>query len=199
VSETLLILLPDWGAALLLVGNFLACIALPIPASLIMLAAGAFIAAGDLQLVPVLTAAWSGAVAGDQTGYFIGRRGGGPLLARLSARRGAAKMVTRATASLNRHAGLAVFLSRWLISPLGPYVNFAAGAAQVSWLRFSLPGAAGEVIWVGLYIGLGWFFAGQVADLGQTTTTVGLALAAAVLAFLLGRMLWRAAQPATPD
>ncbi len=60
MTETLLALVPEWGAVLLALVNVLACLALPVPASLVMLAAGAFAAAGDLDALPL----WIGAMAG---------------------------------------------------------------------------------------------------------------------------------------
>ena len=46
MTETLLALVPQWGALLIALVNFLACLALPLPASLFMLAAGATAAVG---------------------------------------------------------------------------------------------------------------------------------------------------------
>jgi membrane-associated protein len=191
MTETLLALLPLWGAVLVGLANFLACMALPIPASLIMLAAGAFVASEDLSGPGVWMAALIGALAGDQAGYLIGRIGGPPVLARLARRRSGA-VVARATDWLHMRRVPAIFFSRWLVSALGPYVNIAAGAARMGWAGFTLPGVVGEVIWVSLYIGLGFFFAADVQDLGDTLGNLGLALAGGVVAVTLGRFLWRA-------
>ena len=57
--------------------------ALPFPASILMLTAGGFVAAGDLDLLTTFAAAAIGAIAGDQVGFWAGRRLGAPLLARL--------------------------------------------------------------------------------------------------------------------
>lgn len=67
------------GAVLALV-SFLSCLALPVPASVVMLAAGALASAGDLALAPVALGALAGAVPGDQAGIFWGawRRRGEP-------------------------------------------------------------------------------------------------------------------------
>jgi membrane protein DedA with SNARE-associated domain len=181
LTEWLLALVPAHGIWLVAAATFLSCLALPIPASILMLAAGGFAAAGDLSLGLVLAAAWSGAVAGDQAGYGLGRFG----LARLTGSGAAA----RARALLARRGGLAVFFSRWLVSALGPYVNFAAGAGRMAWMRFSLWGAAGEAVWVGLYVLLGRAFAGNLAAAsGQAASLLGF-LAAGAVALGLGAWL----------
>ncbi len=68
-----------------------------------------------------------------------------------------AALMGKATGYLRDRGALAVFLSRWLFSPLGPYVNFAGGAARLDWGRFTWAGIAGETVWVALYVGLGAF------------------------------------------
>lgn len=191
MTETLLALVPEWGAVLLAMANFLACLALPIPASLVMLAAGAFAAAGDLNALPLWIGALAGATLGDQGGYWLGRLFGPRLLGRLSRRPRGALMVDRAVASLAERRLPAIFLSRWLVSPLGPYVNFAAGAARINWLGFTLPALAGECVWVSIYIGLGYSFSADIESLGSVLGNLAAAIAAGVMTVILGRMLWR--------
>ena len=50
MTEWLLGLVPQYGMYLLAVCTFASCLALPIPASMLMLAAGGFVASGDLSL-----------------------------------------------------------------------------------------------------------------------------------------------------
>lgn len=178
MTDWLLGLVPEYGMWLLGLGTFLSCLALPIPASVLMLAAGGFVASGDLAPGAAVGGALMGAVAGDQTGYLAGRAG-----AHLALTRGARANATleRATALLARRGGLAVFLSRWLVSALGPYVNLAAGAAGLGWGAFSLWGVLGEAVWVGLYVGLGYGFAGNLeAASAMAVDLLGFAAAGAV-------------------
>lgn len=196
MTETLLALVPEWGAVLLAMANFMACLALPIPASLVMLAAGAFAAAGDLNALPLWIGALAGATLGDQAGYWLGRSLGPRLMNRLSRNPRGAVMVDRAAASLAQRRLPAIFFSRWLVSPLGPYVNFAAGAARINWLGFTLPAVAGECVWVSVYIGLGYSFSADIESLGSVLGNLAAAIAAGVMAVILGRMLWRGSQEA---
>lgn len=194
MTETLLRLVPEWGALLVALANFLACIALPIPASLVMLAGGAFAAAGDLPFGVIWGAGLAGAVLGDQAGYLLGRHAGGPLLQRIRARRKSGRLLQRAVDWLHERQRPAVFYSRWLVSALGPYVNLAAGAARLPWRRFAVASASGEAIWVTIYLGLGYRFSADIQALGSTLGNLGLAVAAGVVALLLGRVLWGMAQ-----
>jgi membrane-associated protein len=188
MTEWLLALVPQYGVALLGVATLLSCLALPVPASILMIAGGGFISAGDLPLVTSILAALAGAVVGDQIVYGLGRWRGPRIIAWLGAR---AAPITRATAMLSRRGGAAVFLSRWLIPAIGPYVNLAAGGAGLGWLRFTVWGFAGEIIWVGLYVGLGYAFTGNLAAASDMALNVLGVLAAGVAAIALGAWLVR--------
>lgn len=194
MTDWLVSLVPLWGLWLVAGATFASCLALPIPASLIMLAAGGFAATGDLVLWQVVAAAVTGAVLGDQAGFWAGRRGGAPLLDRLARHRARGRLIARARALMAARGGLAVFLSRWLFSPLGPYINVIAGAMRQDWRRFTLWGMAGEAVWCALYVLMGRVFAG---NLTAATDLIGSALgliAAGTVTLGLGLWLWRLAR-----
>jgi membrane-associated protein len=196
MTDWLLALVPQYGFWLLMVGTFCSCLALPVPVSMLMLAAGGFVSAGDLSLVPTASAALAGAVAGDQVGYFAARRGGAGLIGKLGSR---AAPLAKATAMLAARGGIAIFLTRWLFSALGPYVNLAAGAARQPWGQFTAWGVAGEVVWVGLYISLGYAFTGNLEAASAMAVEMLGFLAAGAVAMGLGLWLFvtlRAERPA---
>ena len=185
MTDWLLALVPTYGAWLLVACTFCSCLALPIPASMLMLTAGGFVSAGDLSMTTSAGAALFGAVAGDQTGYFAGRAGGAGLIEKLGSR---AAPLAKATDMLAKKGGLAVFFTRWLLSALGPYVNLAAGAAKQPWAKFTLFGVAGEAVWVGLYVGLGYAFTGNIAAASSMAVSMLGFLAAGAVA--LGLAAW---------
>ncbi|WP_343082072.1 DedA family protein [Ostreiculturibacter nitratireducens] len=162
MTDWLLALVPTWGLWLLAATTFLSCLALPVPSSLIMLTAGGFVASGDLVLWQVAGAAYVGAILGDNAGFFLGRRGGAGLLEKLKRNPKRAGLIARAETQMQLKGRIAVFLTRWLLSPLGPWVNIAGGAAGFPWRRFILPEAAGEAVWVTAYVGMGFAFAGNI-------------------------------------
>lgn len=190
ITESLLALVPVYGAALVGGITFASCLALPVPSSLAMLAGGAFAATGDLSLPAVAGAALAGAVLGDQAGWFLGRSGAG-WLARATARPSRARLMERARKQLDGNAFVTVYLSRWLFSPLGPWVNLTAGAMRMDWRRFTLGSVSGEATWVALYVGLGWGFAAQVDRLGSLMGSLAGFAAALGIAGLLARALWQ--------
>jgi membrane-associated protein len=167
VTDWLLALVPQYGLWLLAATTFLSCLALPFPASILMLTAGGFAAAGDLILWQALGAAAAGGIAGDQLGYWAGRGVGATVLARLRKDPARDRLLAKADAMMDRRGVVAVFLTRWLLSPLGPYINLIAGSTGYSWPRFTASGVAGEGVWAGLYVGFGYGFAGNVEAASQ--------------------------------
>ncbi len=194
MTEAFLAAVPVWGPWLVLATTFLSCLALPLPASLMMLAAGGFAAAGDLVLWQVAGGALFGAVAGDQAGFWAARAGGGSLLARIGRQPARAAALDRARAAVQARGFAAVFLTRWLLSPLGPWTNLATGAAGYSWARFTLAGAAGEAVWVGIYTGAGYAFGGNLTAATDFAGSILGFLAAGAVALGLGLWLWRLAR-----
>jgi membrane protein DedA with SNARE-associated domain len=186
MSETLLGLVPTYGATLLAVVTFLSCLAVPMPASLAMLAAGAFSATGDLNLLGVSAAALAGALLGDQVGFVLGSR----VETLLAGHTKAHALMTKARELIGRRPGLSIYFTRWLLSPLGPYANVVAGASQMNWLRFTLWDLAGEVTWVSIYVGLGYGFGTQYERIAGLTSNLTGMLAAGVIAYLLLRRLF---------
>lgn len=189
--ESVLGLITSYGVAVLFAATYLSCLALPVPSSLMMLAAGGFVAAGDLEAVWVIASAFLGAVAGDVTGYWIARGAGAGLSRWIAARPSRQSLFDRAGKMTDRWGGPGIYLSRWLFSPLGPYVNLAAGMTRFGPTRFLLWDIAGEATWVMLYVGLGYVFAESVVAVAEIAANTSGLMAAAAVTLGLGMLLWR--------
>ena len=192
MTDLILTLAADYGVPLLFFVTFLSCLALPVPSSLMMLASGGFAATGDLSLPTVAAAAYSGAVIGDNLGYWIARGLGERLTDWLAKRPKRAALRNKSQAFMAKYGGSSVFFSCWLVAPLGPYVNYVSGLSRFSWPRFALWGMAGEVVWVGLYVGLGFMFADNITEISSLLGNLSGFLAALVVAIGLGIWLVRA-------
>ncbi len=192
MTDLVPIYLATFGPWLLATVTFLSCLAMPVPSSLMMIAAGAFVASGDLTLAQAALSSFGGAVLGDQIGFALGRRASGRLN-RMARRGHRADLVATAAAKLRRSGGVAVFFSRWLFSPLGPWVNIAAGASGFAHRSFTLAGIAGEAVWVGLYVTVGFVFGANLQAAADLAGSMLGLLAAGAVAAVLGTWLWRSA------
>ncbi len=191
MSDYLLATLGLYGVPVLFVALLIGSAGVPLPASLLLVAAGSFVEQGELDLWPVLALSAAGAILGDNVGYALGRLGGRRLTRRLGRLVGGEKKIEDAEAWLKRREGVGVFLSRWLLTPLGPVVNLTAGATEYSWPRFLLYDVLGEVLWVALYVLLGKFFSDRVQALSDLLGDLTWAVLGLVAAIVLGVLLFR--------
>ncbi len=182
MTDSIFTLVTTYGYLGVFVCAFLSCLLVPVPTSLMMLAGGALAASGDISAPILILCAFSGAVLGDQTGYFVGRKYGRRVLLRMAKSPARARVIARAERTVENHGGIGVFFSTWLVAPLGPYVNVAAGTAGLPWARFTIADVLGEAIWVNLYIWLGFAFAGSLTLVAEVVGDVMGLIAALMIA-----------------
>jgi len=164
---------------------------LPLPDTLMMLVVGSFVAQGELTLWEVLVFGSAGAIAGDQIGYCAGRWGGRGFVRRITERFGGTDKMKRAEAYMERWGGYGVFFSRWLVGPLGPWINLSSGITVYPWRRFIIWDILGEILWVCLCVGLGWLFSDRVQYLADLMGSLTWFIVCAVVATFLGWKLFR--------
>jgi membrane-associated protein len=194
MREQILAALAQYGSPALFAVVTVASIGVPLPVTLLLIVTGSLVAQGVMPMWLAITLATIGSVMGDQIGYAIGRWGGTALVARFTGILGGPERMAKAETHARRWGGPGVFLSRWLVTPLGSLINLTSGIAEYPWLRFLLWDVLGEALGAVLYILLGRIFSDRVleldAALGDLTWTI-LALLATVA---LGWMLWRYAR-----
>ncbi len=159
-----------------------AAFGLPLPATLLLIGAGAYASTEGLNLWVLLAVSLASVVAGDFAGYWAGRLGGPVLLSRASRwlKVSSGGTSTR-RASLDRWGGLTVFLTRFLLSPLGRAVNIVAGVERYRFRSFAFYDVPSEVVWVVLYAGLCYGLGSAAIALAGIIGDASAALAVLVL------------------
>ena len=195
ITDQVLAALLVYGLPVLF-GVILICsVGVPFPVSLVLVAAGSFVEQGEMKLWQVVAVASAAAVLGDQIAYGLSRWGGRRLINAISSRIGAEAKIKQAEALTKRWSGAGIFFSRWLVTALGPWVNVSSGIAAYPWRRFLLWDVLGEVLWVIVYVGIGYAFSSRVQAISEilgnlTWVTVGL-----IVAVILG---WELVQYVRP-
>lgn len=199
MTETLIAMVPTYGVYLLFFTVFVACLAVPLPSSMVALTAGSFSALGELSLAVVLSVGFLAYALGDQLAFGIARAFGPRLVDRLKGSDNLAPILSRSEALLQSRGSLAVFLSHTIISPTAPYVTYLSGAGGLSWRAFCLAAVPGAAIWTLGYVLLGYTFASQLEQVAETLSHfIGFVLAGAIAVgcLVLLRSRWRAHQVA---
>lgn len=185
MSDQLLSWLALYGVPVLFGILVVTSAGVPFPDTLLLLAVGSFVAQGEMNLWQVLIVGSTGAIVGDQIGYCLGLGAGRRLVRRITNRVGGTDKMERAEAFAKRWGGAGIFFSRWLVGPLGPWINVSSGITAYPWPRFVLWDALGEVLWIVLYVMLGKIFSDRVQGLADvlgnlTWVLVGLMAATAL-------------------
>lgn len=136
-----------------------------------------------LPLVVVIIAAIAGAVVGDSIGYWVGKRYGESLLARIPNRILRPEHVQRAEETVRRFGGRAVFVGRFTAA-LRALVPGMAGMSRISYRRFLFWNFLGGGIWAAAFVILGYLAGSQYQRIEHYANYIGLALLAAIVAGL---------------
>jgi membrane protein DedA with SNARE-associated domain len=189
-TSTLVHLLGTYGYLAVLLFVAIESTGIPFPGETMLLVAA--IAAGtthQLSIALVIVAAASGAILGDNLGFWVGREGGYRLLrrygryVRLEERR-----LKLGQYLFLKHGGKVVFFGRF-VAVLRTWAAFLAGTNRMRWPRFLLFNAAGGIVWATLY-GVGGYFLGD--NIHRVTGPIGIVLLVlAVLLILAGIVIVR--------
>jgi membrane protein DedA with SNARE-associated domain len=163
---------------------------IPFPGETMLLVAAIYAGTTHrLSLPLVIAAAASGAILGDNLGYWIGREGGYRLLPRYGHYlRLDERKVKLGQYLFRKYGGQVVFFGRF-IAVLRAWAAFLAGTNRMPWPPFLLYNALGGIVWATLY-GLGGYFLGDnvhrlTGPVGPVTIVLGLLITIAFLVFVL--------------
>ena len=135
----------------LLVGLFL-------PGDSLLFTVGVVCGAGDLDIVKITALLVIASIAGDQSGYFLGRRTGPAIFSRPDSRVFKQEYVTRTQAFYAKHGGKTLVYAKFapIIRTFAP---FMAGVGRMPYARFVSFNIFGGLGWVlsmtlaGYYLG----------------------------------------------
>ena len=195
LTDQLLAALLVHGVPLLFGVILIAAVGMPLPVSLMLVAAGSFAKQGELSLTPVILAGSLAAIVGDQIGYGLARWRGRLFIVRISRRLGGEIKIKKAEALTKKWGGAGIFFSRWLMTELGPWLNVTSGIAGYPWRRFILWDVLGEILWVSLYVMLGYIFSDRVQYIADILGNLAWAILGLLVALIFGWKLVRYVRP----
>ncbi len=157
MSDFLLTQIINYGAPLFAAFLFLGALGVPVGASVLVIAAGAFSQQGILDWVSTAVLGLIGAVIGDAISFGIGFYAKDWVDHRL----GRSTAWKNARRSFDSRAGLAIYLTRFLVTALAVPTNLIAGGSGIQFRRFMAYDSLGEFTWIILYGGLGYLFGSE--------------------------------------
>jgi membrane protein DedA with SNARE-associated domain len=171
-----------------------ACI--PLPSEIIMPFSGYLVSTGRFSLFLVATAGALGCNLGSTVAYYVGYRGGRPLIERWGSYiLMSHKDLERAESFFARFGSLAVFIAR-LLPVVRTFIALPAGIARMPQLKFQIYTFLGSwpwcfvLAWIGYRLGQAWETDPRLRNvMHRFDLLVVLALAIAVVWYL--RQHWR--------
>jgi membrane protein DedA with SNARE-associated domain len=157
MSDYLLTQIINYGAPLFGLILLLAAIGIPFPASLLLIAAGAFSQQGILDAASTALFGFLGAVTGDAISFGMGYYAKDWVDKRFEG----SPAWKGAQISFTARAGMAVYLTRFLVTALAVPTNLIAAGSGYRLRNFMAYDTAGEATWVILYGGLGYWFGSE--------------------------------------
>jgi membrane protein DedA with SNARE-associated domain len=186
-----------YGYPAIALAVFLTSAGIPLPGVAIILVSGSLAASGNHNLIFLFFLITICSVAGDLVDYFLGVKLGMTLIERLSKQ---SKFVKRTVSGVKhffeKWSAISIFLTRWLITPLGPTVSVLAGITKYPFRRFLLFDVIGEMLSAVIFLGLGYFFSVDWPILWNDLSSVdrigiGTVVGAALIFFSLRKILAR--------
>jgi membrane protein DedA with SNARE-associated domain len=173
-----------YWAVFLLVGA--ESLGVPVPGETALVTAAIY--AGDThRLSPwiIFLVASAGAIIGDNIGFWIGDKGGYPLIRRYGHRvRIDERKLKIARYLFDTYGGKVVFFGRF-VSILRTYAAFMAGTTKMRWRKFLVANASGGIVWAAVFTSAA-YLAGHV--LQRVSTLVAWVLAG-VAVVVIGAVL----------
>jgi len=178
---------------------------LPVPTNLLMLAAGALVGLGKLNLTAAVSCAVMAFLIADVAWYEAGRIWGSRTLHLFcNAAHNPTMCVDKMVGVFDRHGLKALLISKFIIG-LDSITSPLSGITRVQRSIFLAFDGAGALLWVIAYMGVGYVFRNQLDHVAkyseQISVIVGVIAIAAVLVVTFRRVIhwvrWiRAFQPA---
>ena len=160
-----------------------------IPGDVILAVAGVYAGRGDMSVPIVIALGIAGALAGEMTGFLVGRRYGRSAVDHLPFAERIGRRVDRATDSIHSNAGKTIVVGRFATGVAG-MVPFAAGMADVPTKTFVLYSVPLVAAWATGVVLLGVFVGNNVELIDRILSSVGWAVLGTVALVLVARWLW---------
>jgi membrane-associated protein len=185
-----------WGYWAVALGLVLENAGVPVPGETILILASVLsYSTHELRLPWIFVVGTIAATAGDNIGYWIGRKGGRPLLERWQRFFGVRdEHIAAAEKLIEKYGAASIFFARF-ITGVRVIAGPLAGVLRMEWKRFALFNFLGALVWVVVISSLGYSFGsqwGRLLELMKEANWIILAVVAVLALFFLWKRRRRA-------
>jgi len=199
-AHHLSLLLQTYTYPVLLALVMLESLGIPLPGEIALVTAAAYASLGHISIYIVIALAAIGAIVGGVLGYWIGIKGGLPLVAHYGGYIGVRRShIAKAHEFFEKNGAKTILFGRF-IAVLRTWAAIIAGAACMSFTKFVTYNALGSVVWAIVFGWLGFYFGHDLPLLETYISCVSLilliGLAIGIPAFIVWKRRRRSAMTA---
>lgn len=161
------------GYLVIFLGVFVEQVGIPLPSNLLLIVAGALAGLGQLELSFVIFTTVSAALFADTIWFYIGRKRGFQVLSflcRISLEPDSC--ISKAKDTFVNNGERSLLIAKF-VPGLSTFAQPLAGATEMSLPRFLIFDLSGSILWVGVFVGLGFVFSAQLELVGEYATGFG--------------------------
>jgi membrane protein DedA with SNARE-associated domain len=185
-------LLLDHGLFIVFVLIAMESAGVPLPGETALIAAAVLADQGHYSIEVVIAVAAIAAIVGDNIGYWLGRKGGRPLLRRIPlVRDHFDRVLPPAERFFQRHGAKTVFIGRF-VAVLRVTSAWLAGISHMAWGKFLFWNAAGGIAWAVLVGVVAYVLGRAAADaVNRYGLYAGIAIVVVLALLFVGFRFWR--------
>ena len=164
----------------------------PVPGETALIAAAVLANRGNYSIEAVIAVAALAAIVGDNVGYWLGRKGGRPLLKRTPfVRDHFERILPPSERFFAKHGPKTVFIGRF-VAILRVTSAWIAGISHMPWWKFFFWNAAGGIVWA-TAVGVVAYALGKAAAdaIGQYGLYAAIVIVVLLVLAFIGFRIWR--------
>lgn len=128
-----------------------------LPGDSLLFAAGAFAALGSFKVLWLFTALAAASIIGDSVNYAVGKTLGEKAFGKEGSRVFKKEYLERTHRFFEKYGGKTIIIARF-VPIVRTFAPFVAGVGKMTYGRFLLYNVTGGILWVGLFVGGGFYF-----------------------------------------
>lgn len=172
-------------------GMFFESACIPIPSEITLPLGGYLSFTGQLNLILVIIFGTAGGTAGSIFAYYIGAKGGRPLVEKYADKLHLSKeKIDSSDALFNKYGDKIIFISR-LLPIIRTFISLPAGIAKMNFAKFTTYTIIGSAIWSSLLVYLGFAMGKNWETIRSYYHYLDIAVALIIVGFIVYKIATR--------
>ncbi|WP_026884632.1 DedA family protein [Clostridium akagii] len=178
-------------------GMFFESACIPIPSEITLPLGGYLSFTGQLNLILVIIFGTAGGTAGSIFAYYIGAKGGRPLVEKYADKLHLSKeKIDSSDALFNKYGDKIIFISR-LLPIIRTFISLPAGIAKMNFAKFTIYTIIGSAIWSSLLVYLGFAMGKNWETIRSYYHYLDIAVVLIIVGFIVYKIITRKKQKKT--